>query len=375
MLSNGVRVILILGLVSLLGDFVYEGGRSVLPDYMRQLGMNAFTVGAALGVAELAGWAARPLGGLLADKTGKYSLIVKTGYAGLIVIPLMGFVPVWWLLVILAFLERVFRGMRIPARDAMLARMRGYVKVGKAFGLHELLDQVGATGGTLLAIAVLSFLPTPYVYMSLTIPYILLLLTLNFVPSHIEKARETSELKPTRGVVVFSLAAALNTAGLLPVPLLLYMISVTAGSGSWLIPAAYTLAMVVDAVAGLFLGMFFDRWGLKVVALVIPLSVLPTVFIYSDISLLMVSAFLLGVVIGAQESIFRAMVAELAQDNGLGSAYASYGLAFGVGAAVAGAVYGYMIQTSMSISELVLYAVAMQAGSAALLFKTAELRK
>ncbi|MDJ0271009.1 MAG: hypothetical protein NYU39_00255, partial [Aigarchaeota archaeon] len=118
-----------------------------------------------------------------------------------------------------------------------------------------------------------------------------------------------------------------------------------------------------------------DRWGLKVVALVIPLSVLPTVFIYSDMSLLMVSAFLLGVVIGAQESIFRAMVAELAQDNGLGSAYASYGLAFGVGAAVAGAVYGYMIQTSMSISELVLYAVAMQAGSAALLFKTAELRK
>ncbi|MEM3053588.1 MAG: hypothetical protein QXJ47_04455, partial [Candidatus Caldarchaeum sp.] len=103
-MSNGVRVILILGLVSLLGDFVYEGGRSVLPDYMRQLGMNAFTVGAALGVAELAGWAARPLGGLLADKTGKYSLIVKTGYAGLIVIPLMGFVPVWWLLVILAFL-------------------------------------------------------------------------------------------------------------------------------------------------------------------------------------------------------------------------------------------------------------------------------
>lgn len=375
MLSTGVRVILILGLVSLLGDFVYEGGRSVLPDYMRQLVMNAFTVGAALGVAELAGWAARPLGGLLADKTGKYSLIVKTGYAGLIVIPLMGFVPVWWLLVILAFLERVFRGMRIPARDAMLARMRGDVKVGKAFGLHELLDQVGATGGPLLAIAVLSFLPTPYVYMSLTIPYILLLFTLTFVPSHVEKARETSELKPTRGVVVFSLAAALNTAGLLPVPLLLYMISVTAGSGSWLIPAAYTLAMVVDGVAGLFLGMFFDRWGLKVVALVIPLSVLPTVFIYSDMSLLMVSAFLLGVVIGAQESIFRAMVAELAQDNGLGSAYASYGLAFGVGAAVAGAVYGYMIQTSMSISELVLYAVAMQAGSAALLFKTAELRK
>lgn len=375
MVSTGVRVILIIGIVSLLGDFVYEGGRSVLPDYMRQLGMDAFTVGAALGVAELAGWAARPVGGLLADKTGKYSLIVKMGYAGLIVIPLMGLVSVWWLLVILAFLERVFRGMRVPARDAMLVRMRGDVKVGKAFGLHELLDQVGAGGGPLLAIAVLSILPTPYVYMSLTIPYILLLFTLMFVPSHVEKAHETSELKPARSVAVFSLAAAFNTAGLLPVPLLLYMISLTAGSGSWLIPAAYTVAMVVDAVAGLFLGMFFDRWGLKVVALVIPLSVLPTVFIYSDVALLMVSAFLLGVVIGAQESIFRAMVAELAHANGLGSAYALYGLAFGVGAAVAGTVFGYMIQTGRSVLEIVLYAAAMQAGSAIFLFKTAKLRK
>ncbi len=374
-MSKGIRAVAILGLVSLLGDLVYEGGRSVLPDYMRQLGMDAFMVGAALGVAELAGWAARPLGGMLADKTGRYSLVVKLGYAGLFVIPLMGFAPFWWLLVVLAFLERVFRGMRVPARDAMLVRLRGDVKIGKAFGLHELMDQVGAAGGPLLAIFVLISLPIPFVYYILAIPYLILLIVLTRVPTYREKAAELKGLKPTRGVVLISLAAALNTAGLLPVPLLLYMVSLQAGSGSWLIPAAYTIAMVVDAFAGLILGILYDRWGIKIVALVAPVSVLPTVFIYSDVALLMVAAFLIGVVIGAQESIFRAAVADLARLNSLGSAYASYGLAFGAGAAIAGAVYGYMIQTNTGLEYILLFTALMQTISAILILNAAKQKK
>ncbi|MEM4495450.1 MAG: MFS transporter [Candidatus Caldarchaeum sp.] len=374
-MSKGIRAVAILGLVSLLGDLVYEGGRSVLPDYMRQLGMDAFMVGAALGVGELAGWAARPLGGMLADKTGRYSLVVKLGYAGLFVIPLMGFAPFWWLLVVLAFLERVFRGMRVPARDAMLVRLRGDVKIGKAFGLHELMDQVGAAGGPLLAIFVLISLPIPFVYYILAIPYLILLIVLTRVPTYREKAAELKGLKPTRGVVLISLAAALNTAGLLPVPLLLYMVSLQAGSGSWLIPAAYTIAMVVDAFAGLILGILYDRWGIKIVALVAPVSILPTVFIYSDVALLMVAAFLIGVVIGAQESIFRAAVADLARLNSLGSVYASYGLAFGAGAAIAGAVYGYMIQTNTGLEYILLFTALMQTISAILILNAAKQKK
>jgi hypothetical protein len=52
---NGYRLVLLLGIISMLGDFVYEGGRSVLPDYMRQLGLDAVAVGSALGFAEFMG--------------------------------------------------------------------------------------------------------------------------------------------------------------------------------------------------------------------------------------------------------------------------------------------------------------------------------
>lgn len=369
-MSTGLRIVLLIGLVSLLGDFVYEGGRSVLPDYMRQLGMNAFLVGVVLGFAEFAGWAVRPLGGYIADKTRKYSLMVKLGYGGLIIIPLMGVFSVWWVVAAFAVMERVFRGLRIPSRDALLAKMRGEVGLGTTFGIHELMDQVGATAGPLLAILVLaSFQTTNYVFFFTLIPYLALLITLTRIPDYVEKPAVIQENKPSKKIALYSAAAGFNAAGLLPLPLVLYMVSVFEGQGSWLVPAAYAVAMVVDAVAGLLLGRAFDRWGGAVVFSAILLSVFPPLLIYSPTAFLMVASFLLGVVIGAQESVFRAVVAQLADTGGLGSAYALYGLGIGTGGAAAGIVFGYMLQINAPVFLMMLYALASQTVAAFLLLK------
>ncbi|MEM1942566.1 MAG: MFS transporter [Candidatus Caldarchaeum sp.] len=374
--ASGLRAVLLIGLVSLLGDFVYEGGRAVLPDYMRQLGMNAFIVGASLGLAEFAGWAARPLGGLIADRTGKYSTLVKAGYGGLFVIPLMGFIPVWFMVVLFAFAERVFRGLRVPPRDAMLVRMRGEVGLGTAFGIHELMDQVGATAGPLLAIVVLTlFASTPLVFISLAIPYAILVAALAILPSYSEPAREASKLRPSKPVLLYSAAVALNCAGLLPLPLVLYMVSYTSGSSSWLVPAAYTVAMIVDAAAGLVLGRSFDKYGVKVVVSAFLIAVLPPLFIYSPVSLLMVCALLVGVVVGAQESVFRAVVAQLSEKDGLGNAYAIYGLGIGLGSAAAGLAYGSLIETNTPVSFMLAYAVAVQAVALLVFFKAVRRHK
>ncbi|MEM4303432.1 MAG: hypothetical protein QXQ70_06005, partial [Candidatus Caldarchaeum sp.] len=166
---------------------------------------------------------------------------------------------------------------------------------------------------------------------------------------------------------MYSAAAGLNSAGLLPLPLLLYMVSVEAGHGSWLVPAAYAVAMVVDAVAGLALGRAFDKWGGAVVALAVVISVFPAVFVNAPLTLLMFCSPLLGVVIGSQESVFRAMVAHLAGKEGLGSSYALYGLALGVGSAVAGVAYGYMIEAGMALYLIILYAVTVEAAALTLI--------
>ncbi|MEM2041854.1 MAG: MFS transporter, partial [Nitrososphaerota archaeon] len=148
--DSGLRAVLLIGLVSLLGDAVYEGGRSVVPDLFRSMGVTAAGVGAIVGLAELGGWLSRPLGGLLTERVRRADLIVRAGYAALLVVPLMALAPGWEVLAVLVFAERIARGLRIPPRDVMLARLRGQVGSGTAFGVHELLDQIGAAGGPLI---------------------------------------------------------------------------------------------------------------------------------------------------------------------------------------------------------------------------------
>ncbi|MDW7978249.1 MAG: MFS transporter [Candidatus Caldarchaeum sp.] len=369
MVSAGLRVVLMLGLVSLLGDFVYEGGRSVLPDYMRQLGMSAFLVGASLGLAELAGWVARPVGGLVADRTGRYSTLVKAGYGGLFIIPLIGLVSSWYVVVLLAFAERVFKGIRTPSRDAMLVRMRGEVGLGTAFGIHELMDQFGAAAGPLLAIAVLTlFNSTPLVFIAMAAPYAALLAAILLLPSYSEPSKAAAKTRVSRPILLYSAAVGLNCAGLLPLPLVLYMVSAAAGASSWLVPAAYTVAMVVDAVAGLILGRAFDKYGGIVVVSAFLLAVLPPFLIQSSVALLMVCALLVGVVVGAQESVFRAVVAQIAEKEGLGGAYGAYGLAIGVGSAAAGVVYGFLIEVNAPIMVVLAYAAFVQSAALAIFF-------
>jgi Major Facilitator Superfamily. len=374
MAPSGLRAVLLLGLVSMLGDFIYEGGRSVLPDYMRQLGMSAALVGTLLGLSELAGWLARPLGGVIADRTGRYSGVMRLGYGGLVVVPLIGLTSNWLAVSALVFAERVVRGLRIPPRDAMLSRLRREVGLGMAFGIHELLDQVGATAGPLAALLLIALLQqeTRQVFLWMLVPYLLLLLVLARVPEHRERVQREAQAEPPRRLLLYSAAAGLNVGGLLPLPVLLFLVSEAAGAGSWLVPAAYMVAMVVDAAVALPLGRAFDRLGPRILHAVVVLSVAPSLLLWRSVESLLLAALLVGVVMGAQESIFRAMVAQLAGGRSLGVSYATYGLFFGAGSALSGLAFGLMADLNLGIPYYASYSAAMQAASLAMLLKLAK---
>jgi len=251
----------------------------------------------------------------------------------------------------------------------MLARLRGELGSGTAFGLHELLDQVGAAGGPLL-IALGLLLHEGEVRTALLyslIPYAALLFVLTKLPRYtVERSADRGEYRG-RSLRLYVLAASLNVAGLIPVQLLLYRISQVAGEGSWLIPAAYTLAMVTDAVAAPLLGRLYDRFGTSTIALAMFLSVTPPLFVTYSIEELLLASALAGVVIGAQESIYRAAVAELAGVVRIGTAYGLFGLGIGLGSAAAGLGFGWMMDLGLGRFHLLAYAVAFQTASILLL--------
>jgi hypothetical protein len=57
-----------MGVVSLLADFTYEGGRSILGPYLALLSASPFVIGFLSGLSELVGYLLRLVSGYLSDK-------------------------------------------------------------------------------------------------------------------------------------------------------------------------------------------------------------------------------------------------------------------------------------------------------------------
>ena len=72
------------------------------------------------------------------------------------VVPLLALAGTWPVAAVLIILERVGKAIRNPPRDAMLAHAAGEMGYGWAFGLHEGLDQFGATFGPLFVALILA---------------------------------------------------------------------------------------------------------------------------------------------------------------------------------------------------------------------------
>ena len=178
--KNAYAGILLLGIVSLLGDVVYEGSRGLVPGYLKFLGASAFIVGLVGGVGEFLGYAVRLVSGVLADTTRAYWLFIFLGYGLIASIPLLGLAGAWEIAIILVLLERLGKALRSPSRDTVLSIVSKDVGMGKAFGIHELLDQIGAVAGPLIVATLMLYSSNNYqlTFSFLLLPFLMLLAAL-----------------------------------------------------------------------------------------------------------------------------------------------------------------------------------------------------
>ncbi|MEM3061468.1 MAG: MFS transporter, partial [Candidatus Bathyarchaeia archaeon] len=109
------EAILLFGIVSLMGDVIYEGSRGIVPDYLKFLGASALVVGLVTGFGEFLGYAVRILSGYLADATKSYWLFTFIGYGLIIVVPLLSLSSTWSIAIVLIILERIGKAIRTPA--------------------------------------------------------------------------------------------------------------------------------------------------------------------------------------------------------------------------------------------------------------------
>lgn len=381
-LKKAYSAIFMLGLVSLFGDIVYEGSRGIIPDYLKYLGASAFIVGAVMGLGEFISYASRLAGGIIADKYRSYWPLVFIGYGLIIALPLLSLPEVWggWILAAaLIILERLGKGLRTPARDTIISFASKTLGRGKAFGIHELLDQIGAVLGPLALAAIMA---TTYSYhlafTFLIVPYILLMTTLALVYNSLKvygepppKPKEGGKGVMDRSTMLYILAITLNTIGLFPASLILYQASklVEAGIlGAWFVPVLYAGIQLIDAPLALITGIIYDKIGLTMLftPFVATILIAPLAF-QGDLVSILLAAAIFGFVLGTKESVYRAAVADLSPPHVRATAYGVLNTAIGAGALLAGAVYGYLIDVSAPTYLVIVVAIGTQIAATSIL--------
>jgi MFS family permease len=154
-LTPGVRGI---GGASLLADVGHEIPTSLLPSLLTgTLGAPAAALGVIEGVADGLAGAARFGGGALADDPHRRRAIAIGGYGSTAVLSgLIGAATSVWQVAILRSSAWAARGLRVPARNALLADVVAPGAYGRAYGFERMMDNLGAILGPLLGIALVA---------------------------------------------------------------------------------------------------------------------------------------------------------------------------------------------------------------------------
>jgi MFS family permease len=136
----------------------------ILPIYLQTIGFSILLIGVLEGMAEATAGLSKGYFGQLSDSKAKRAPFVQLGYAlSAISKPLMAFFiyPLWILFA--RTLDRLGKGIRTGARDALLSEEATLQTKGKIFGFHRSMDTLGAVIGPAFALCYLYFFPEDYI--------------------------------------------------------------------------------------------------------------------------------------------------------------------------------------------------------------------
>jgi MFS family permease len=147
------RNVLVLSAVSLFTDVASEMLYPIVPIYLKTIGFSIVLIGILEGFAEAIAGLSKGYFGNLSDRTGTRLPFIQIGYLfSAISKPMMALFtyPIWVFFV--RTIDRLGKGVRTGARDALLSDEATADTKGRVFGFHRSMDTFGAVLGPLLAL-------------------------------------------------------------------------------------------------------------------------------------------------------------------------------------------------------------------------------
>lgn len=151
------RTVWALGVTSLFMDLSSEMIHALLPIYLTgTLGLPALDLGFIEGLAEATALAVKVVSGRISDFIGRRKGLTLAGYGfAAAVKPIFPLASSAYEVVAARVLDRLGKGLRGAPRDALIADVTAPEQRGRAYGVRQTLDTVGAVIGPLVAIALM----------------------------------------------------------------------------------------------------------------------------------------------------------------------------------------------------------------------------
>lgn len=152
-----------LSLVSLFTDMASEMLYPVMPLFLKHIGYTALFIGILEGIAESVAGLSKSYFGKLSDNSGKRLPFVQLGYTlSAISKPMLAILVYPWWIFLSRTIDRLGKGIRTGARDALLSDECAKENKARVFGFHRSMDTLGAVFGPAIALVYLYFNPDNY---------------------------------------------------------------------------------------------------------------------------------------------------------------------------------------------------------------------
>jgi len=330
----------ILSLISLFTDTASEMLYPIMPIYLKEIGFSVLLIGILEGVAEAIAGLSKGYFGKLSDVSGKRLPFVQIGYAfSAISKPMMALFtfPIWVFLA--RTIDRLGKGIRTGARDALLSEEATHKTKGKVFGFHRSMDTVGAVIGPLFALIYLFFYPQDYktLFYIAFIPGVLAI-----IASFYLKEKKSTEIKAKVSTPFFSFLKYWNKSpkeykklviGLLAFTLfnssdvfLLLKIK-QSGMDDTMVVGIYIFYNLIYALFAFPIGIIADKIGLKKIFL-LGLFIFSIVYFGMSVNthtyVFFFLFFLYGIYAAATEGISKAWISNIVDRKDIATAIGNF---------------------------------------------------
>ncbi len=336
------KTIWILSLVSLFTDMASEMLYPIMPLFLQQIGYTALFIGILEGFAEATAGLSKSYFGKLSDRSGKRLPFVQLGY-GLSAVskPMLAFFlhPLW--IFSSRAVDRLGKGIRTGARDALLSDESTAATKATVFGFHRSLDTLGAVLGPAFALLFLYFYPGNYraLFLIAFVPGCLAVICTLIIR---EKKKPATTGSTVTKVSLFSFASYWKESPPAYKKLLigLLLFAVVNSSDVFLllkmkeaaVPDVHIIALyifynLVYAMAAYPFGILADRWSFKklfILGLFLFAMVYAGFAFANQVWMFILLLFLYGLYAAATEGVAKAWISNISNKEDTATAIGTY---------------------------------------------------